>query len=231
MTVFTAYQPVNLKPSVIGAYFSFLASNPIIQVENSTEFKATDGTITIDIRGSGFAYFSHIPFTGTISSLQVNYLGPIYYKFAGMSVPVSTLVSDVNSHNYSAALGLFLPGHDTINGSNSTVLGDYLIDHNGHDRITGGAGNDTMSGGFGNDTFVFRAGFGNDLINKFVANGANHDTIDLHGVPGIAHMNQLPSHESIVGGNLVIKDAAGDSITFTNLHSTAALPHADVIFV
>jgi Ca2+-binding RTX toxin-like protein len=54
--------------------------------------------------------------------------------------------------------------------------------------ITGGAGNDTLSGGgnLGNDTFVFRPGFGSDVVTNFKIGGATasvapHDTLDLQG--------------------------------------------------
>jgi Ca2+-binding RTX toxin-like protein len=57
----------------------------------------------------------------------------------------------------------------------------------GRDRLDGGAGDDTLTGGRDSDTFVFKAGFGNDVITDFaVANsysaiGPSHDVLEFGG--------------------------------------------------
>jgi hypothetical protein len=229
MTVLTCDESTILRASNVGAFFSFLHSSPTILVENSTELKATDGTITIDFKGSGFGFIGATPVSGTITSIQVSLGGSTVYKFAGMSVSVPALVADVAAGNYGAALSLLLPGHDTINGSNG---GDYLIDHNGHDRIITGP-NDTITGSGGSDTFVFHAGFGSVLLKGFVAgSGANHDTLEFHSLPGLHTFTAVKLHESINGsGELVISDTMGDTITFANLHAKTALILADFHFM
>ena len=84
-----------------------------------------------------------------------------------------------------------LLGHDTLIGTaddnvlnggagHDTLLGlagnDTLTGGTGNDTLTGGTGNDTLTGGTGNDTFVFRAGFGHDVITDF---NPDEDALDL----------------------------------------------------
>ena len=64
-------------------------------------------------------------------------------------------------------------GNDTLNG---TTGDDTLLGRAGDDTLTGGAGNDTLTGGEGNDTFVFRPGFGRDVITDF---NPDEDALDL----------------------------------------------------
>lgn len=93
-------------------------------------------------------------------------------------------------------------GNDVIQGGNEN---DYIFGRDGNDLLTGGAGNDrllggkgddvllggpgrdllvgdkgddTLAGGLGSDTFVFRSGYGHDLIADFNANG-EHDVIEV----------------------------------------------------
>jgi Ca2+-binding RTX toxin-like protein len=226
MTVFKASQPVQLTPATLAGLFNFLRHNPHIEgLPTSTEFKAEtqDHSIEVDFRGHGFTYNQHGPTGGTITSLQINEpAGTIAYKFTAMAISIPTLVSDVNSGHFAAALSLLLPGHDVINGSSGP---DLLNDYGGHDRITGGAGNDTMNGAHGYDQFIFRTGFGHDKITHFVTGtGANHDTIVLHSDTGLLTMQQVKLAESYDSShNVVLTDSLGDTITFAGIHNKAAL--------
>ena len=71
-------------------------------------------------------------------------------------------------------------GTDTLDGGAGN---DTLDGGGGNDILIGGAGNDRMTGGGNGDTFTFAAGFGNDVITDFDANGngtlANQDLLDL----------------------------------------------------
>jgi Ca2+-binding RTX toxin-like protein len=75
-------------------------------------------------------------------------------------------------------------GNDTLDGgagSDSLYGGDgndTLTGAAGNDLLEGGRGNDTLTGGAGIDTFVFKPGFGNDVVTDFSA-GATHDILDL----------------------------------------------------
>jgi Ca2+-binding RTX toxin-like protein len=99
-------------------------------------------------------------------------------------------------------------GANTITGDNgANVLeglggNDIIGGGSGADTLVGGAGDDRLTGGAGNDTFVFRAGFGNDVVTDFHFNGntfnagnANHDTLDLHGL-GLANIADLIAHST-----------------------------------
>ena len=76
-------------------------------------------------------------------------------------------------------------GNDTLDGGdgNDNLYGDdgndTLTGGAGNDLLEGGRGNDTLTGGAGVDTFVFKPGFGSDVVTDFSAAGANHDVLDL----------------------------------------------------
>jgi hypothetical protein len=211
MTVLTAYLP--LAPFKPTAYFTSLVSllnNNPAEVKNLNELKVAAGSfIEVDIHGNGLHYIGNFPYAGTINSIQVNYLGNVYYTLTNMSVNVQTLLTDISKHTnagYAAALSLFFPGHDRIHGS---VAGsDNLPDFNGHDKIYVNGPNDTASGGGGADNFYFHAGFTNATINHFIAGtGANHDTIDVHSPISSLHVSSLG------GNNFQVSDGIGDTIT------------------
>lgn len=67
------------------------------------------------------------------------------------------------------------PGRDRLLGGKGN---DSLVGGAGNDLLSGDKGNDQLSGGGGNDTFIFRSGFGHDVIADFGANG-DQDVIDL----------------------------------------------------
>jgi Ca2+-binding RTX toxin-like protein len=234
MSVFTAFQPLSLTPSIISTAFSAFGGHPKAVVHTAAELEITNGPLELILHGTGFTYFggpTHGPTSGIISSLQLNLFTP-GYKFSHLSLPVVKLILDVNkgfhTGNFQPVLHDFLAGHDVINGSNGN---DYLPDLGGHDRITGRAGDDVMTGGHGHDTFVFRPGFANDVINKFIAgSAANHDVIEMDHL-GFHSVGQVKAASHIDGsGDLVIQVDASDSITLTSVHSKSALTAADFIF-
>ena len=66
-------------------------------------------------------------------------------------------------------------GNDKLDGGDGN---DYLYGNNGNDTLIGGFGNDYLEGGAGSDTYIFRRGFGNDVINDYAVDGAA-DTLRL----------------------------------------------------
>jgi len=113
----------------------------------------------------------------------------------------------------------------------------------GDDTFAVGAGagvvtNLTLDGGRGNDTFAFRdgfgarGGFGDVTITNFkVGSAANHDTIEMHSLPGLDNFDQVVAHASVVDGHVVISDARGDTITLDNVHKVEHLHSFDFAFV
>jgi Ca2+-binding RTX toxin-like protein len=79
-------------------------------------------------------------------------------------------------------------GNDTLDGGDGNdvlVAGqgsDSLLGGKGSDRLEAGAGNDVLSGGNDADAFVFRPGFGADVITDFTAAGTTHDMLELTSV-------------------------------------------------
>jgi Ca2+-binding RTX toxin-like protein len=235
MTVFKAFQPTDLDPITIRIAMDVFFHGTVLYGATGKGFEVTDGYYEIDFHGASLKYANGFPTSGSIKSLQVSLMSSFSseYKFSSMSLSVSTLDTKVfrafyNTGNFMPVLNLFLNGHDILDGSNGH---DVLPNFGGHDRMIAGP-HDYLSGGQGYDTFVFHAGFGNVTIHHFVAgSAANHDIIELHSILGLANFSQVKGHESLVGGDLVITDAGGDSIRFDSLHSKAALTAADFHFL
>ncbi|MDU9006805.1 calcium-binding protein [Sedimentitalea todarodis] len=112
-------------------------------------------------------------------------------------------------------------GNDQLNGGKGN---DRMWGDGGRDTLDGGLGNDVMYGGFGSDTFVFSPG--DDRIRDF----QSRDQIDLRGVASITGFNDLRNnHTEDIGGNLVIDDGAGNTLTLVGF-SEADLRANDFIF-
>lgn len=120
------------------------------------------------------------------------------------------------SDGVDGAGGVFVGGkkNDTIVGivgGNDTISGGY-----GNDTIDGGAGNDVLSGGWGNDVFVFRPGFGTDVITDFGSRGGNFDMIRLAGL-GFTSFEEVASHISQVGSDTVLTLPAFEAIVLAGV--------------
>ncbi|PCH69076.1 MAG: hypothetical protein COC12_09485 [Rhodobacteraceae bacterium] len=115
-------------------------------------------------------------------------------------------------------------GNDTLKGNNGVdkLFGgagnDNLFGGSHKDFLSGGAGDDILSGGRGADIFVFRDGFGSDLINGFAARN-DAEKIDLSGVTSITSFADLTvgGRMTQVGADVVIDDLAGNTITLANV--------------
>ena len=108
-------------------------------------------------------------------------------------------------------------GNDTIDG------------RKGNDTIDGGDGDDTLTGGDGNDTFIFRPGFGNDVITDFGIDGGNHDAIYLASSLFDDYQDLYARIEQ-VGADVVIMVTASDHITLQNIDKINLSQHDQFVF-
>jgi Ca2+-binding RTX toxin-like protein len=126
-----------------------------------------------------------------------------------------------------------LSGKDTLrgDGGNDRLKGgggkDNLKGGAGDDVLDGGLGNDKLIGGYGGDRFVFSKG--KDVITDFNTAGTK-EMIDLSDVASITGFQDLKAnHLNEVGGNLVIDDQVGNTLTVNGV-SIADLEKGDFIF-
>ena len=70
-----------------------------------------------------------------------------------------------------------------------------------------------MIGGLGSDTFIFRTGFGNDVINDFAI---ADDLIDLTGTP-LASLAEVLANTTQQGADAVIDFGDDDSLTLVGV--------------
>lgn len=108
----------------------------------------------------------------------------------------------------------------TGNSLANTIVGNsgnnLLRGLGGNDRLEGGAGNDRLTGGVGNDTFVFKDGFGVDVITDFAAGAGLGDVIDFASDLFADFASILAAAEQ-VGAHTVITVDTGDSLTLQNV--------------
>jgi Ca2+-binding RTX toxin-like protein len=97
-----------------------------------------------------------------------------------------------------------------------TVHADMLRGDANANRLEGGAGNDTVTGGGGNDVFVFRSGFGNDVITDFASGPAVGDAIELSLGAAFDTFAEVMNAASQVGADVVFDFGAHGQLTLNN---------------
>ena len=99
-------------------------------------------------------------------------------------------------------------GNDTLHGGEGD---DLLFGGPGDDTLDGGPGNDTLFGGPGSDTFVFRDGYGHDVIMDFDP-GSDRVQLVSDGVTGWAEVQDRlgPDHD----GMAVLRLDDGSTLRF-----------------
>jgi Ca2+-binding RTX toxin-like protein len=122
---------------------------------------------------------------------------------------------------------------DLGNGDNKAQGGsgdDTITAGSGKDQLNGGGGDDFLTGGGASDLFVFSPAFGHDVIKDFVANGRDHDKIDLSAITDIKSWADLSAHHlSNVDGNATIETVDSDTIVLTGV-KVKNLDASDFIF-
>ncbi|MBB3397890.1 Ca2+-binding RTX toxin-like protein [Rhizobium sp. BK060] len=95
--------------------------------------------------------------------------------------------------------------------------------------LTGGAGDDRLWGGTAADFFVYSPNWGHDMIENFVATGAQHDTIRIdHTI--FADWASLLAASHLSGSSTIITADANNTITLWNV-AVSSLQSADFQFV
>ncbi|NEX94659.1 family 16 glycosylhydrolase [Caulobacter sp. 17J65-9] len=107
-------------------------------------------------------------------------------------------------------------GNDRLEGWGGR---DLLIGGLGNDTLVGGVGNDRMRGGAGDDRFEFAPGFGQDVIEDFLAGG----TEDRMAFIGFGSTRPTVTQS---GADTIVAFASGDRVTLTGVTS-AQLTSAD----
>lgn len=128
-------------------------------------------------------------------------------------------------------------GNDSLFGGNGSDLliggsgNDVLQANAGADTLDGGAGADILRGGLGQDTFVFRAGYGADIIADF-QNNLDIIQIDRGLLPQAAPVpDDLRAIASLnANGFVVLSFGSGDSLTFNNVTSAGIILN-EVVFI
>lgn len=125
-------------------------------------------------------------------------------------------------------------GDDTLGGGKGRDVlfggtgNDVISGGDGEDRLIGDEGNDTLIGQNGSDRYVFKGDFGHDQIKDF--SGDNAEKINLRGVASITDFADLVSdHLSDVGGDAVIDDGEGNTITLSSF-AAGDLDAGDFLF-
>ena len=118
-------------------------------------------------------------------------------------------------------------GDDKLTGGNDPehIFGlngnDTLRGNGGGDILDGGAGNDVLEGGaYGSDTYVFRKGYGHDIVRDYAANDAQADTLRFTGA---STKDAVFTRE---GNDLVVKAyGSDDQVTLTRYFTNADRYH------
>ncbi|MBL0375288.1 hypothetical protein JJB09_25055 [Rhizobium sp. KVB221] len=100
-----------------------------------------------------------------------------------------------------------------------TAANETITGTTGGDIIMAGFGNDTLVGLAGNDTFVFEAGFGQDVVNDFVAGAGIGDVIRIKDGQ-FADFSSVMAASTQVGADTVITYDANNTIRLKNVSMT-----------
>jgi Ca2+-binding RTX toxin-like protein len=120
-------------------------------------------------------------------------------------------------------------GNDTINGGPGA---DFINGLSGNDRIEGKGGADQLIGSQGSDTFVFKPGFGKDVIMDFAPAGPAHDVIEVT-TSLFPDWNALQGAITDSGQGAMITFDANDTITLTDVTKAQLVTNhvGDFLFV
>lgn len=100
----------------------------------------------------------------------------------------------------------------------------------GNDVIGGNRGNDALHGGLGHDVFVFRAHFGNDVIDDFGSSAGNFDMI-FFADDQFKDLRDLSSHMSQAGNDVLIVANDSSSLLIKNVQKMDLATNDHFVFL
>jgi Ca2+-binding RTX toxin-like protein len=160
MAKFTAIQPTS---NFILAGISILANPNGVRfddIEGGGFTAESSSGIRLEIEGHGFkGAFGRPKAVGTVTDIKYFSDGTPTYKLKDAKYAFKKLASSNDSAEHTEKI---FAKDDIINGSKSSVSGDFLYGFDGDDRISGNAGNDALYGGRGRD--VLNGGDGYDTL-------------------------------------------------------------------
>jgi Ca2+-binding RTX toxin-like protein len=128
--------------------------------------------------------------------------------------------------NLGEAAGDTYASIENLTGSN---FDDRLLGTATANTLEGGGGSDELWGMAGADSFIFRQGFGQDVVKDFTAGSAvGHDVLAFDSSL-FANFAAVMAHASQVGSSVVITYDAGDTVTLANV-TLGSLVAADMFF-
>ena len=115
-----------------------------------------------------------------------------------------------------------LSGNDRLTGGRAQ---DTLFGGNGDDRLDGQAGNDLLSGDRGADRFVFRDGYGRDIIADFDGSDGDRLLLDanLWNDGALTAAQVVSRFASVTGGRVVFDFGDGDVLDLQGVTTRAGL--------
>ena len=185
---------------------------------------------------------------GDYGSLTLRADGSYSYVADKGGLPPKIVAQDVFSYTVSDELGntdtatlsivVFNPGVSYLSGANTSLYGGngpdvvdgsagnvVLRGGNGPDVLIGGDG-DTLTGGNGPDTFLFRPGFGANVVTDFKV-----DVDALQFDKSIfASSTELLAHTLNTGAGAVIDDGDGNTVTLSGVTRAQMQAHTDDFF-
>jgi Ca2+-binding RTX toxin-like protein len=161
--------------------------------------------------------------TAGISTIDLNGKTGVVIAGSGSTLNLSGLTITDSSGSGQTATILASASYQTVTG---TAGADYIKVQSYGDTINGGGGNDvfdiksgsnTLYGGAGNVRFLLDGTYGSDTIADFAA---SRDTIDITADAGHYDWNNLLSHATSSGANLILHtDISGDTVTLNGVLS------------
>ncbi|RXT52937.1 hypothetical protein B6S44_19550 [Bosea sp. Tri-44] len=193
----------------------------LIGATDTAIFDGGDGDDTIVSRAGGSLYGGRgndTYFVSTASAAVVEDQDQGYDRiYSSVSYVLPDNVEALNLQD-TAVTGI---GNALDNGIGGNSLNNVL---------SGGAGNDLLFGFGGKDTFVFRSGYGHDVIGDFEGAGiADADVVQIDPVLADSFA-KLMSFASQSGADVVFAFDAGTSLTLQNVN-LALLHQSDFLFV